>query len=119
MRKLLMVWLGVVALGLSIHTTRGEAEKGPVRFAIIGLSHDHAAGFIPRARDRQEAQLVGIVEPKEELRARYARRFQLDTNLFYSSIEELLARTKVQAVATFTSTFEHRRVVETCAARGI
>jgi len=75
--------------------------------------------LIPRARDQKEAQLVGIVEPKEELRARYARRFQLDTNLFYSSIEQLIARTNVQAVATFTSTFEHRQVVETCAPRGI
>src|SRR5262249_11886414 len=41
------------------------------------------------------------------------------TNLFYSSIEELLARTNVEAVATFTSTFEHRKVVEAFAARGI
>ncbi len=51
--------------------------------------------------------------------ARYARSFNLDTNLFYSSLEELLAKTNIQAVATFTSTFDHRRVVEMCAPRGI
>ena len=34
-------------------------------------------------------------------------------------MEVLLAKTNVQAVATFTSTFDHRRVVEECAPRGI
>ena len=34
-------------------------------------------------------------------------------------LEELLAKTNVQAVATFTTTFDHRRVVEACAPRGI
>ena len=115
MKKLL-----ILVIGISVgYTARSEVEKAPVRFAIVGLSHDHAAGFIPLARDQKEAELVGIVEAKEELRTRYARRFRLDTNLFYASVEELLARTNVQAVATFTSTFEHRRVVETCAPRGI
>src|SRR5690348_8169029 len=28
-----------------------DQDKPPVRFAIIGLTHDHANGFIPRARD--------------------------------------------------------------------
>src|SRR5436190_18657290 len=93
-----------------------EEIKKPVRFAIFGLSHDHARGFIPQARDRADIQLVGIVEPDKELAARYARNFKLDTNLFYSSIANLLAKTSVQAVATFTSTFDHRRVVEECAA---
>jgi predicted dehydrogenase len=43
----------------------------------------------------------------------------LDTNLFYSSLNDLFAKTNVQAVATFTSTFEHRRVVEICASKHI
>jgi predicted dehydrogenase len=96
-----------------------DEAKNPVRFAIVGLTHDHARGFIPGARDRADIQLVGIVEPDQELAARYARNFKLNTNLFYSSLVELLARTNVQAVGTFTSTFDHRKVVEECAARGI
>jgi predicted dehydrogenase len=96
-----------------------QTEKPPVRFAIIGLTHDHAAGFIPRARDRKDIQLVGIVEPRADLVARYANRFHLDTNFFYGSLDELLAQTNIQAVATFTSTFEHRHVVEMCAPKGL
>jgi predicted dehydrogenase len=73
---------------------------------IVGLVHDHARGFIPRTRDRQDLQLVGIVEPNQELAARYASSFDLKTNLFFSSLENLLDKTNVQAVATFTSTFD-------------
>ena len=94
-------------------------EKPPVHFAIYGLSHDHAAGFIPRTRGRQDIQLVGIIEPRRDQVARYAERFHLDPGLFCASLEELLARTNVQAVAIFTSTYEHPRVVEQCAARGL
>src|SRR5262249_11020928 len=90
-----------------------------VRFAIVGLTHDHAAGFIPRAKNRTDIQLVGIIEPRSDLVSRYAQRYQLDRNLFYKSLDELLAKTNIQAVATFTSTFEHRHVVEMCAAKGI
>lgn len=108
-----------VVLFLAVWVARAEEEKPPVRFAIFGLSHDHAAGFIPRAKNRKDILLVGIIEPRADLVSRYAERYQLDRGLFYSSLDELLAKTNIQAVATFTSTFEHRRVVELCAAKGI
>src|SRR6266404_3622916 len=111
--------IGLTLLSLMIRDGFCAEEKGPVRFAIIGLSHDHAGGFIPRARNRQDIQLVGIVESNRDLVTRYADRFKLSKNLFFASLDELLARTNIQAVATFTSTFEHRRVVEDCAPRGI
>ena len=104
-------------LGLSFGWS--QASKPPVTYAIIGLAHDHANGFLPRARNRPELQLAGIVEPNQDLVARYSRTLNLPTNLFSPSLEALLARTNIQAVATFTSTFQHRQVVEMCAARGI
>jgi scyllo-inositol 2-dehydrogenase (NADP+) len=96
-----------------------ETSRPPVPFAIMGLAHDHANGFIPRVRNRTELQLAGIVESNPDLVMRYARAFSLPTNLFSPTLEALLARTNVQAVATFTSTFQHRQVVEQCAPRGI
>jgi predicted dehydrogenase len=106
-------------LGLGALAGRAQEEKPPVRFAIAGLTHDHAAGLIPKTRDRKDIVLAGIVETNQALVARYARVYQLNTNLFFSSLDDLLAGTNIQAVAAFTSTFEHRRVVEECAARGI
>jgi scyllo-inositol 2-dehydrogenase (NADP+) len=91
----------------------------PVRYAIIGLVHDHARGFILGAKDRRDVELVGIVEANKDLANRYAQRFNLSSNLFFASLEELFAKTKVDAVATFTSTFDHKEVVEKCAPRGV
>ena len=92
-----------------------QETKPPVRLAIIGLSHDHAFGFLPRLEGRKDVVLTGIVETNPDLITRYSRRFHLDRALFYPSISALLAATNVQAVAAFGSVFEHQRVVEECA----
>ncbi len=97
----------------------GQDTKPPVRVAIVGLSHDHANGFFPRLRDRPDVVLAGVVETNRALIEIYAQRFNLSSNLFYASLDDLFSQTKVQAVATFTSTFEHRVVVERCAKEGV
>ena len=108
----------LVSLLLAVDSFAQET-KPPVRFAMVGLSHDHAKGFIPRLAGRTDVQLVGIVETNQDLIARYSRQFHLDPNLFYPSLEALFARTNPQAVATFTSTFGHEEVVKFCAAHGV
>jgi predicted dehydrogenase len=114
MRLVFYILLSLISL------PAGSAEPKPsVRLAVIGLVHSHVRGFLPRALASAEAQVVGIVEPDKQLVAQSARFYKLSTNLFFGSIEELLAKTNVQAVATFTSTFDHHRVVETCAPRGV
>jgi predicted dehydrogenase len=91
----------------------------PVRLAIYGLVHDHVGGMLPSLAGRTDVQLVGIVEPDKKLAALYAEKYHLDPRLFFTTLDALRATTKVQAVATFTSTFDHRRVVEMCAPLGI
>jgi scyllo-inositol 2-dehydrogenase (NADP+) len=114
--KMLSVLLGITA---GLISSLAHAAEPPVRFAIVGLVHDHARGFIPSAKSRQDVELAAIVEPNQDLVRQYAETYRLNTNLFYSSLEEMLDKARVQAVATFTSTFDHARVVETCAARGV
>lgn len=108
-----------LALALAALPARSQETKPPVRVAIVGLVHSHVHGFLPRALASPEVRVVGIVEPNADLVVQNARRYHLGTNLFFPSLEALFARTNAQAVATFTSTFEHRRVVETCAPRGV
>jgi predicted dehydrogenase len=62
---------------------------------------------------------VGIVETDPALVAAIAQRYHLDAALFFPSLETLRAATGAQGVATFTSTFDHRRVVEQCATLGL
>ena len=100
-------------------TVRSQPEPAPVRVAVVGLTHDHAYGFFPRVQGRKDISVVGVVESNPVLVKRYSERFHLDANLFHPSLSELLAGTNVDAVATFTSTFEHPRVVEFCASHGI
>ena len=99
--------------------SHGQVAKAPVQVAVVGLTHDHAFGFFPRLRDRPEVKLVGVVETNRALIEDYSRRFNLNSNLFFPTLDALFARTKVQAVAAFTSTFEHRAVVERCAKEGV
>ena len=96
-----------------------EGTAPRVRIAIVGLVHDHARGFIPNALRSPDVELVGIVEPDQKLVARYAEKYQLKSSLFHPTLEALLSQANVEAVAVFTSTFDHRRVVEACAPRGL
>jgi predicted dehydrogenase len=96
-----------------------QAPAQPVRLAIIGLVHDHVGGMLPNLVGRTDVQLVGIVEPNTKLASIYADKYHLDPKLFFPNLSALRATTTVQAVATFTSTFDHRRVVEMCAPLGI
>jgi scyllo-inositol 2-dehydrogenase (NADP+) len=115
MKTRLILLAGLLALGAATLL----AETSPVRFAIVGLVHDHARGFIPTANSRKDVQLVAIVEPNQELAARYAKDYKLADSLFYTNLETMLEQIKPEAVATFTSTFDHRRVVEACAAKSV
>jgi predicted dehydrogenase len=96
-------------------SARSQEEKPPVHLAIFGLSHDHAFGFLPLLKGRKDVVLVGIVETNTDLIQRYGQRFHLGRDMFFPNIDALLAKTNVDAAATFTSVFEHRQVVEECA----
>ena len=116
MKKLAVIFLLFCVINPS---WAAGTNKPPVRLAIIGLDHDAVGDFISRARSHQDVQLTGIVESNQALVTSYARLLNLNTNFFYSNLEDLLAKTNVQAVAVFTRTFDHSSVVESCAAHKI
>jgi predicted dehydrogenase len=93
------------------------APAQPVRVAIAGLVHGHVDGFLRPALKRTDVRIVGIFEPREELRKQYAQKFSLPESLFFANLGAMLDSVKPQAVATFTNTFDHPMVVEACAAR--
>ena len=110
--------LGFMMLGLG-RVNATQSSDAPVHLAIYGLVHDHVRNFLPLLLRRSDVELVGVVEPNHELGMRIAALYHLNTNLFFATLPELLAHTNVQAVATFTSTYDHRRVVEACAPHGL
>ncbi|HEY4301910.1 MAG TPA: Gfo/Idh/MocA family oxidoreductase [Candidatus Didemnitutus sp.] len=114
--KFLVLAAALVVAGMG----RAASEpKPPVRLAIFGLTHDHVRGFLPALAGRTDIRLVGIVEANPALIADISARFHLDPALFHPTFAALRSATPVDAVAVFTSTFDHRRAVEECAPAGV
>jgi len=91
------------------------AESQPLRVAIAGLVHGHVEGFFSNSLHRPDIRIVGISDPDRSLFDRYAAKFALDSALYHAGLEEMLRTTKPQAVLVYSSTFDHRNIVELCA----
>jgi predicted dehydrogenase len=113
MRKVTII---ILALTIAIHLT-GQPSR-PVKLGIAGLSHSHVQPLL-RNMKSPYFEIVGIYESNSEMAGRYAKTYKFDTSLIYSSLEEMLDKTKPEGVLTFTSIYDHLKVVESCAPRGI
>ena len=90
----------------------------PLRVGIAGLTHTHVHGILGRAK-RGDIVIVGIAEPNRELAQRYLQQYGLPMSLVYNSLEEMLAKTKPEAVTAFGTIYQHLEVVQACAPKGI
>jgi glucose-fructose oxidoreductase len=99
--------------------TRGPGpDSEQLRVVIAGMVHGHVDGFLANALKRKDIEIVGVAEPDRALFDRYAKKYGLDAKLYHEQLDAALAATKPQAVLAYTSTGEHRKVVEICAKRG-
>jgi predicted dehydrogenase len=123
LRQILLA-LGVIMLlalpGVCSQPHQTEsANPTPLRVAIAGLVHGHVAGFLRQNLHRADLRIVGVAESDKELAAFYESKFSLPHDIFFASVDEMLEKTKPQAVLIYTNTFDHRRVVEECARHGV
>jgi predicted dehydrogenase len=95
-----------------------QAGSRPLRVAVAGLSHDHVHWILGR-KDRGDIEVVGYADANVSLADKFSKQYGIDRKLFYNSMEEMIAKTKPEAVLAFNSIFDHLRVVEYCAPRGI
>src|SRR5688572_7319301 len=101
-------------------TPAPAASTGPVRVAIAGLVHGHVGGFMRQLQGRAaDMALVGVYEPDAALRQAFRERYKLPEHQMFASLDDLLQRAKPEAVAAFSSTRDHRPIVEAAAARGV
>src|SRR5215469_4148595 len=91
----------------------------PLRVAIVGLVHGHVHGFLGQYRHSPEIEIVGIAEPDQRLLSQAGVRYGFDQAILFTSLEKMIAKTHPQAVLVYTNTFDHRRIVETCARLGV
>ena len=95
-----------------------STAAAPFRLAVAGITHGHVPWILGR-KGKTDVALVGVYEPNRELASRYAKRYQLDSSIFYTDFTAMLNAVKPEAVAAFGSVYEHMAVVEACAPRGI
>ena len=120
MKLRLYALCATVTLALPAHCRAQEHIAGPpLRVAIVGLVHGHVDGFLQHNLHRTDIQIVGVSDPSHALFEGYAKKYSLNPQLYYSGLDELLNKTHPQAVLVYTSTYEHRAVVEICARHGV
>ncbi|MEZ4903999.1 MAG: Gfo/Idh/MocA family oxidoreductase [Spirosomataceae bacterium] len=108
--------LFTVVLGLFCSATSLVAQS--LRLGVAGLTHDHVHQILRRPA-QGDIEIVGIAEPNRELAMRYLKRYNLPESLWYASLSDMITATKPEAVCAFNSIFEHKKVVDICAPKGI
>src|SRR5258706_819524 len=113
------VLLAVLLPFASFTQTPNAPEARPLRLAIAGLVHSHVDGFLRGVRNRTDVQIVGVFEPDTAVQHKYAEKYNLGKVPFFTDLGVMLDSVKPEAVATFTSTYDHPVIVEACATRHI
>ncbi len=109
----------LIFLLLMAKSVKGQTTKmAPVRIGVAGLTHSHVHWILGREK-RGDIEIVGIAEPNRELAQRFLKQHGLPMSLVYNTLEEMLDKTKPQAVTAFNSIFGHLEVVKACAPRGV
>jgi len=106
-------------LALLIPRVQPPATEAPLRLAIAGLVHGHVSGFLRGAQGRTDVQIVGMYDPDSTLLQQYGDRYKIAEQARFTDLTALLDRTKPEAVASFTNTYDHPAIVEAAAARHI
>ena len=117
MRKVLLITFACFML-LAPAGTRAQGSSGNVRFAIVGLSHDHVWGILKDISQVPQAKLVAIASPHPDLVLK-AKALVPASVKFYSDYVTMLDQMKPQAVIITTETDHHLPVVRECARRHI
>lgn len=93
-------------------------SQGPLRVGVAGLTHGHV-GWILNYKNHDVVEVVGIAESNRALAEKYSKQYGFSMDLVYSSLDEMLEKTKPEAVTAFTSIYQHLEVVKACAPRGV
>lgn len=95
-----------------------QGNKKPFKIGVAGLTHGHVHWILNRAKDG-DIEIVGIAEPNRALAEQLLNQYKLPISLLYPSLNEMLDKTKPEAVTGFGNTFDHLRIVQACAPRKI
>lgn len=114
----LFIFVFILMYSVSSSAQGDTARQKPLRVAVVGLVHDHVHWILGREK-RGDIEIVGIADPNRSLAEAYSKRHGYKMELVYASIEEMIQKTKPEAVLAFNAIYDHLKIVEYCAPRGI
>ncbi|WP_165040901.1 Gfo/Idh/MocA family protein [Dysgonomonas sp. ZJ709] len=119
MKKILQKLFSLVFL-IGVISISTSAQNKPVHIGIDGLTHAHVHGLLQNINKvNAPVQIVGIAESNLDLAQRYSKQYGFDMSIVYSTVEEMIAKTKPEGVMAFNSIYEHLSTVEACLPKGI
>jgi predicted dehydrogenase len=118
-RFLTLVFATILLSLISLKQPAFAETPRALRVGIVGLVHGHVHGFLDQSRHSSEIEIVGIAEPDPQLRSQAGTKYGFDQAMLFQDLEQMIAKTHPDAVLVYTNTFDHRRVVETCARHGV
>ena len=99
--------------------TSQPQDDTPLRIGIIGVVHGHVHGFLREAMEREDIELVGLVEANDSLLSAYGDQYDVPEHLRYTSLTTFLQEANPEALAIFSNTYDHTAIVEQAAPLGI
>ena len=94
------------------------AQNQPLKIGVAGLTHGHVHWILGR-EDRGDIEIVGICEPNRDLAERYSNQHGYPMSIVYNTMEEMIQATNPEAVTAFGTIYDHLKIVEICAPKGI
>lgn len=112
---------GVIAASMALSPAPMDAQAAQqrLRVAIVGLVHDHVAGFLAQLPRHPDVELVGVAEPDPVLQAKYQKKYALADSLFFKDPAKMIEQRRPQALLVYTSIADHRRIIEVGAYYGV
>src|SRR6516164_4450790 len=96
LRSALIVLLFACLCLLTTKSSYGQSAApetaAPLRVVIAGLVHGHAYGFFNQFQKRPDLQIVGVAEANKELAGKFATRYKLGQELFFTDLEEAIKK---------------------------
>lgn len=99
-------------------TSIGYAQAAKIRFAVVGLDHDHVWGRMKSIVGNPDVELVAIADPHPELVEKAKTRVPAGVR-FFSDYTEMLDHVKPNAVLVTTANDLHLPILRACATRHI
>ncbi|MDE3144539.1 MAG: Gfo/Idh/MocA family oxidoreductase [Bacteroidota bacterium] len=118
MNKIKILIFCLFVTNCTIMAQVNTAVKKPLRVGIVGLVHTHVHGILGREK-LGDIEIVGIAEPNHNLALAYSKQHGYSMNIVYNTMEEMIQKTKPDAVLAFNTIYDHLKTVEYCAPKGI